>query len=326
MTSWKVTVDEYAKYLDTELKPGGRYLLTVLGNHVNFVPILGCGIKCCAKGFNLGLDQIDALWEVPAEYSLKSLVIQLKNEPVEADEEPGLPYHKMWVDGTDADLHACTGCIQAARRLRSGDVIVSGYIDGKTCEPTFFGAASGVRIFQASQSLRTAVVGFIETIPVDYGVVYIERLAFGTTMKFKADPNLDEGEIEGAEYSVFVENVGSKTLTITVEEETIVPEDGSKPYKKWVMEAPGSTAKSKTISFNIDMAIILEAEYVAGLAGTLPEPKRNKASRVKSMKKEKKEAPPAPVEEPVKPTSFVGKIKRGLSLKKNTPAKAAAPA
>jgi hypothetical protein len=313
--TWKVTIDEYAKVLDTELKPGGRYFMTVLATHINFVPIMACGIKCCAKGYDLLLDKVDGLEEVPSEFSMKSLVIKLKNEPVEEEEEePGLPYHKLWVDGSDADLAACMEKIKSMNRLLEGDVVISGYIDSATCEPTFFPATVGVQIFHAERSLTTAAVGYIEKIPVEGGEVNIERKTFGTEMTFTADPDPDE--VIGAPpkvFSVFLQNIGSNVLTLTIEEETVVPEEG-KPYKLFVIQKPGSTGKTKTISFTLDPTVIMAAEYVAGLGGA-PE-KKKRGSVAKNVKPAPKKEEPKPAEEPKPRTSFIGSIKRGFSLTK----------
>merc|ERR1712113_747822 len=166
--AWKVTIDEYAKVLDPALRPGARYLMSVMSDHLNFVPITNFGIKCCASDYNVALDKIEGLDEVQAEYSSKSLVIRLKPEPVPEGEEDyeediGPKYHKMWFDGSDADLAACVAKIKSSGRLLGGDVIVSGYIDSVTCEPTFFPASVGVELFnprgrQSSVSSRRSLL------------------------------------------------------------------------------------------------------------------------------------------------------------------------
>mmetsp|Transcript_55023 Transcript_55023/g.120025 ORF Transcript_55023/g.120025 Transcript_55023/m.120025 type:complete len:335 (-) Transcript_55023:730-1734(-) len=321
--AWSVVVDKYAKVIDTKLKPGAKYKMIVLSNELQFVPTVPCGSSCCAKGYTLPLAKVEALWEVPAQYSQKSLVIQLKPDEYEegAVENTSLPYHKFWVEGDDETLGACAAKIQSMRRLRAGDVIVSGYLDSLTCSPTFFPSNIGVLIFKANTMLRTAVVGQAETIPVEGGAVTVERKAFGTEATFTASAP-EEGEDEPKTGSVFCENVEGPILTLNVEEEMVKPEEG-KPYKKYSLLKPGSAAKPKTLIFNIAPTTILSAEYVAGLGGIMPEKKgrTRSLSRSKAKNEAKKPAEPAPPK-----TGMMGKIKRGLSLQKAVPPVASASA
>merc|ERR1712113_1213384 len=100
-------------------------------------------------------------------------------------------------------------------------------------------------------------------------------------------------------------------------EEVVVPEEGN-PFKQFVIQKPGSGNKSKTISFTLEPHVILEASYVAGLGPT--EKKKRPAPKKETVKKEEKKEEEKPAEATAKPrTSFIGSIRRGMSIKKGTP-------